>query len=183
MNQPSSTLRDARRWTLRALTWTAIALSAWFLWPVRFGGDTSIVVVQGKSMIPTYYTGDLVVARRQDHYAIGEIVVFKVARPGSDHRAALVVHRLINVGPDGRITTRGDNRAAPDAFNLTTADIVGRAVTRVRYGGLLLFLLSRWWMLAILSGLITVAYLWPQVPAPASANKEDHHRLTASVES
>ncbi len=149
---------ELRREILRILIAGTVVLCVWWIWPTRFGGDSTVVVVHGTSMQPTYANGDLVVAHRQDHYAPGEIVVFRVAVPGG-HR--LVVHRLLAVDPDGHITTRGDNRDSADGFDVTTADIVGRAAVRIPMGGLILAMLSRWWFLAIVTGAVVTFYLLP----------------------
>src|SRR3954451_18062110 len=111
-----SRARSALRPIGSAVLIAVLATAAWFLWPARFGGGTSMVVVQGHSMEPTLHTGDLLVVREQDHYRPGDIIVFKVVSPVAGPR--LVIHRLLATDPDGRITTRGDNRASPDNFNL-----------------------------------------------------------------
>ncbi|HEX2783680.1 MAG TPA: signal peptidase I [Ilumatobacteraceae bacterium] len=162
MNERSEAMLgpELRREILRILIAGAVVLCVWWIWPTRFGGETTVVVVQGTSMQPTFASGDLIVAHRLDHYSPGEIVVFRVDVPGAGHR--LVVHRLLGIDPDGHITTRGDNRTSADGFDLTTNDIVGRAVLRVPKGALILRLLSRWWILAIVTGMITTAYLMPR---------------------
>lgn len=139
----------------------------WWLWPARLGGDTTIVIVEGHSMEPTYHPGDLIIARHEDRYDPGDVVVFQIPIPGRSRRA-LVIHRLLQVGDDGRITTQGDNRANPDEFQLTVNDIVGRADLRIREGGTILLFGSRWWILAILSGVLVTVALWP--PRPSNPN-------------
>ena len=132
-----------RRWVtiIRRLAGIgALALAVWtlwWLWPVPLGGQTTMIVVQGHSMEPTYQNGDLIVTRRQSHYEPGDIVVFKVEQPGSS-RLALVVHRLLGIDGNGHITTQGDNRERPDGFTLGTDDIVGSAGLRVPHGGTIL---------------------------------------------
>lgn len=149
---------ELRREIIRILVAGVVVLCVWWIWPTRFGGESTVVVVHGTSMQPTYANGDVVVAHRQDHYAPGEIIVFRVAVPGG-HR--LVVHRLLAVNPDGHITTRGDNRDTADGFDVTTSDIVGRALVRIPMGGLILGMLSRWWFLAIATGAVVTFCLLP----------------------
>ena len=51
----------------RVLSWvifTAIAfVVAYFTWPTSLGGCTTLTIVSGHSMEPTYYTNDIVVSR------------------------------------------------------------------------------------------------------------------------
>jgi signal peptidase len=147
------------------LIWTTVGLCAWWLWPSRFGGDTTPLVVDGNSMKPTYSSGDLIIAHADDHYQPGEIIVFRIKPPGNHSPDHLIVHRLIAIAPDGRITTQGDNRAVADGFVVTTHDIVGRARLRIPDGGTILHLLSRWWILGAVAGAITTLSLWPAAPA------------------
>ena len=175
--------RTVRRWLPRILIWTAVVWCAWLVWPSRFGGGTTMVVVDGNSMVPTYANGDLIVARSDDGYRPGDIVVFKIELPGELHHQALIVHRLIAIDPDGRLTTQGDNRRVADGFSLTTSNIVGRAVLRLPKGGTILRLLSRWWILGFFAGAIAVVHLWPK-PATETASPGIHKEqdVTKSAE-
>jgi signal peptidase len=135
------------------------AVLLWWLWPQRLGGATTVVVVVGHSMEPTYHTGDVVIARRSDSYRPGDIVAVRVATPSGDTR--LIIHRLMEVRPDHHIVTQGDNRSLPDSFDFTTDAIAGKASLMVPKGGMILWLLSRWWMLAMAAGLLATTMLWP----------------------
>ena len=161
----------ARRVLPSVLIWTTVGLCALWLWPSRFGGDTTPLVVDGNSMKPTYSSGDLIIAHADDHYQPGEIIVFKIKPPGNHARDHLIVHRLISIAPDGRITTQGDNRGVADGFVVTTDDIVGRARLRIPDGGTILPLLSRWWILGAVAGVIATMSLWP--PAPSEVDSAD----------
>lgn len=155
--------RRVRRALPSVLIWTTVGLCAWWLWPSRFGGDTTPLVVEGNSMKPTYSSGDLIIAHVADHYLPGQIIVFKIKRPGNHARDHLIVHRLVSIAPDGRITTQGDNRDNADGLAVTTNDIVGRARLRIPDGGTILHLLSRWWILGVVAGVIVTNSLWPTV--------------------
>lgn len=151
--------RPTPRILFRGLCWVTAALMLCMLWPTRLGGATTVLVVQGNSMYPTLANGDLVLARSQDRYHSGQIVVFDVQFPGSSSRLR-VMHRILAIAADGTVTTRGDNRATSDEFGTTTDDIIGEAVATVPRGGTVLWFMSRWWTLAAASGLITVMSLW-----------------------
>ena len=48
----------------------------WFLWPTSLGGCTTLTIVSGHSMEPTYYTGDLVVSRCGD-VGVGDVITYR----------------------------------------------------------------------------------------------------------
>src|SRR3954454_4090308 len=171
-----SRARSALRGIGSAVLIAVLATAAWFLWPARFGGATTMVVVQGHSMDPTLHTGDLLIVREQDHYRPGDIVAFKLVSPAGGTR--MIIHRLVAIHADGHITTRGDNRASPDNFNLLTTAIAGRADVMVPRGGSLLYLLSRWWTLALVTGLMVTLMLWPSGTGPPRCISEQVSRLT-----
>ena len=77
-----------RRRIITLATCGVIAL-AWFVWlrPVNLGGDVSYVMVQGKSMEPTFHDGDLVIARRGGTYHRGDVVAFRVGGRFNDPRS------------------------------------------------------------------------------------------------
>jgi signal peptidase I len=80
---------------------TVVAHVAWF--PVH------LVVVNGGSMEPTLYTGDilLAVSAKLRGFGVGDIVVW-CSGPGF-----CVVHRVVGL-EGGRVVTKGDNNPAPD---------------------------------------------------------------------
>lgn len=145
-----------------------VVLTLLYLWPARLGGSASLVIVRGDSMLPTYRNGDLVIARAGGAYDAGDVVVYRVPRGVGE--GDLIIHRLREVAPDGSIVLRGDNRETDDAFGATSDDIVGSARWRIPAGGLVLFVLSRWWVLALVAGSVVTILLWP---AGERANEND----------
>jgi signal peptidase len=164
------TRSPARRIAASAGTALIVALAI-FLWPTRLGGSSSLVIVQGDSMSPTYRSGDLLTTRTEPHYEPGDVVVYRIPR-GQAGGGDLVVHRLVAVEADGTLVTRGDNRAFPDNFGATTHDIVGSVRHRIPGGGLGLLAVSRWWTLAIVAGAIATVSLWP-----AAVGSDDPDRV------
>ncbi len=157
----SSTLRQLARMTM----WLSACAVVFLLWPARFGGSATILIVQGNSMQPALGNGDLVVARSRDTYHAGDIVVFDVNRPGVAS-SARVMHRIMSIAADGTIITQGDNRATADEFGTTTSDIVGEAQLTIPNGGTILWVLSRWWTLAGVAGVLTIlALLGTETPS------------------
>ena len=91
----------------RLLTLGAMVLFVvWLLLfrPTYLGGPATYVIVNGKSMEPTFYTGDLAMVRQQDSYAVGDIVAFEV-ESSEGYRVAdggIVIHRIISgSAPEG----------------------------------------------------------------------------------
>lgn len=164
MRSPRGPLRARRaaRWVARAV---GVAVLVW-LWPASLGGRASFAVVHGHSMEPRFHSGDLVIAQRQADYAVGDIVVFRARFTTGGAVAGLVVHRIVEIRADGTIVTQGDHRATADHFPLQEADVVGRVRARVPRASTLLWLLSRWWVLAPMTGLVTALTLWPQHQRP-----------------
>lgn len=143
--------------TARVLAGFAIAMFALYLWPARYGGSTSMIIVRGHSMEPTMHTGDIVVVRGVGHYAPGQIVVFRVPdnEPGA---GAMIVHRLVAHQLNGTSVFKGDNNRGPDSFHPRDVDIVGRRVFLVPVlGQALLRATNPLWM-AIAVGVFTAIW-------------------------
>jgi signal peptidase I len=103
----------------------ALAGLIWmFVWPTYLGGGTSYVVVSGPSMEPVYESGDLVVAREQAAYTVGDIVVFRTENGD-------VIHRIIGGDAATGFVTQGDNNPEPDTWTPTEDEVVGEAWLRL----------------------------------------------------
>ncbi|MFC0713802.1 signal peptidase I [Cellulomonas biazotea] len=113
--RPRARRRRLVAWVPAALV---LALAA-FLWPTTWGGGTTLVVVAGHSMEPTYASGDLVVARTGTPQ-VDDVVVY---RP--DGVDGYVVHRVVGGDAQGGWTTRGDNNGWDDVWHPTADDVVG----------------------------------------------------------
>ena len=96
------------------------ALSVWE--PVR---------VAGLSMSPALRPGDLVIVRKNARPREGSIVLVRTAGHGA------VLHRVVGIGPDGSVTTRGDANAVNDSEKVRRPDIAGVVVRVVPAGKLL----------------------------------------------
>ena len=131
------------------------------VWPQQYGGVTTVTVVSGQSMEPTYHSGDLLLTRRHT-YQVGEVVVYEVPadQPGAGHR---VVHRLI--GGDGRTgwRTQGDNNSTPDIWTPRDSDVIGCVFLHVPKVGLLIMQLRNPLTWAVVGALVVGRILWPTV--------------------
>jgi signal peptidase I len=135
------------------------------LWPQRFGGKSELLVVHGDSMEPTFGNGDIVFVRSRESYHVGDSVVFRI--PSGPAHGMRVVHRITAIDAmTGSLTTRGDNRLTDDHFGITVDDVDGRVVLHVPWAGQVLFVMSRWWFLAPVLGVLAALVLWPRRVAP-----------------
>jgi signal peptidase I len=113
--------RARRRGRRLALVISLLAVAgAWWitLAPRSVGGPGTYVVVSGKSMLPLLHTGDLVIAREQSHYHLGEVVVVTI--DGGE-----VIHRLWAGNAKAGWTTKGINKLTPDLWTIPNKDVLG----------------------------------------------------------
>ena len=137
-----------------------VLLVVWFLWPVNFGGTARFIMVQGKSMEPTFHLGDAVIVKTLDDPQVGDIVVFRIPK-GEPGEGGFVVHRLYEIRPDGTFVTKGDNRRVPDPFHVTAADIMGTPAWTLPQVGRGIMALSNPFVLGGAIGLIAFIVIMP----------------------
>src|SRR5262245_6994134 len=104
----------------------AAVLTFWVLAlrPQTLGGPAAYLVVRGDSMLPTYETGDLLVLRRVEGYAVGDVVAYRVPA-GELGEGHVVVHRIVGGDPASGWVMEGDNNPAPDPWMPRDAEVVG----------------------------------------------------------
>jgi signal peptidase I len=132
-----------------------VAVAFWFLGPAALGGPASYVIVDGTSMDPTYANGDLVIARVQDAYAIGDVITYD-APVDVDFP---VIHRIIEVTDNGFIT-QGDNRDEPDGWVVAPDSIHGASWLHIPRGGAIVaFLRQPAAIISLVSAWLVFAWL------------------------
>jgi signal peptidase I len=93
----------------------------WFTFaPVQFGGQASYIMIAGASMEPSLHYGDLVVAREELPYEVGEVVTYRHPTIGP------VIHRIIDRTGD-TYTFKGDNNDWVDSYEPTSAELIGKS--------------------------------------------------------
>ncbi|HMO58191.1 MAG TPA: signal peptidase I [Roseiflexaceae bacterium] len=103
--------------------------------PIQVGGKSIYVVVNGNSMEPLYYRGDLVIVEAASDFRVGEIVTYQHPDIG------MVIHRIIGRTPDGRWIFQGDNNNFIDPYEPSTDELLGRSVLHIpRAGAALMFI-------------------------------------------
>ncbi|MBV8256802.1 MAG: signal peptidase I [Actinobacteria bacterium] len=158
-------MRSSPRWKLvRNVASTVLVLAVvagWFHWfmPQKLGGRASWVLVSGKSMLPVYKTGDLVLVERESAYHVGQVIAYKV--PKGDPMAGLqVIHRIVGGDAVHGFVTQGDNRTAPDVWRPHPQDIVGAKFLRIPYGVLAINTLRSPLMLGLLAACFVFVYVF-----------------------
>lgn len=141
----------------------------WLLWPARFGGSTTFVVVSGSSMEPTFHTGDLLVVR-EGVPRVGDVVAFRI--PGRDGQ---IVHRVIDRRADGTLLVQGDNRESPDMPMPTDADVIGVSSLLVPRGAIWVRLLTSPLVLGVGVGSWVLA-------SGVHRHRRDHARVLRQVQ-
>lgn len=106
---------------------TVIAgIVAYFTWPSSLGGCTTLTIVNGHSMEPTYHTDDIVVSRCGAPQ-VGDVAVYATEGTGW----ARIVHRVIGGDGESGWEFQGDNNDWVDDFHPTDDEIVGVVVLHV----------------------------------------------------
>lgn len=138
-----------------AVFWLLVAASAVLLWPTSLGGCATLTVVSGHSMEPTYYTGDLVVARCGTP-AVGDIVVYQPPELGGR-----IIHRLVGGTSDGW-EVRGDNNDWVDPFTPTDTDVLGVARLHIPKLGMFATVFATPYVWVSLIVIALAVLIWPR---------------------
>ena len=127
-------MRTFRRAVSVALLSALVVVWAFTLRPQAIGGPAVFVAVRGSSMLPAYQNGDLVVVESASHYAIGEVVAYRVPQ-GQIGAGKVVIHRIVGGNPDDGFVMQGDHNTAPDPWSPRQRDLVGLATFRLSNAG------------------------------------------------
>ena len=154
---------------LTSLAWMAVAVGiGWFLWPTSLGGCTTLTIVSGQSMEPTYYTGDLVVSRCGEP-EVGDVVVYNPPAVGG----ARVIHRIVGGDETQGWLIQGDNNDFLDPWQPTNERILGSAVLHLPHVGKVAAILVSplTWISLLIVALAVV--VWPGRAKDADDDTED----------
>ena len=119
----------SRTWTQLTAA-TLLALGFFLLAPSALGGRATWVSTFGISMRPMIHAGDLVIARPQSSYHLGDIVAYHSPTLGG----TVVLHRIVAQGPQG-FTTKGDNNHWTDPDHPQGPEILGALWLHIPQGG------------------------------------------------
>lgn len=101
---------------------------------VALGASLTFTVVASGSMAPTLSAGDVVLLRETPASGVRPGQVLAVRDPA--RAGTVLLHRLVDVDPDGGLRTRGDANAAEDSTPVRPSAVIGVAVLHVPTLGL-----------------------------------------------
>lgn len=112
--------RKQKRRHLFELLATLSVVALWWvtLAPQTIGGPLTYAVVSGTSMEPDFYSGDLIVAKAQDDYQVGDSVVYTIY-------GGYIVHQIIAETEAG-FETQGVNNDTPDSWIVPKENVLGK---------------------------------------------------------
>lgn len=145
-----------------SVIWTVGALVlGWLIWPSSLGGCTTLTIVSGRSMEPTYYTGDLVVTRCGP-VELGDVIVYNPPDVGG----ARVIHRIVDGNATDGWLVQGDNNGFLDPWKPTQEQILGSPVLHVPgLGTVASILLSPLTWISLLVVALAIV-IWPGKDVP-----------------
>lgn len=152
-----------------------VAGLVYFFWPTTLGGCSTLTIVAGHSMEPTYFTGDLVWSRC-GVAAVGDVVVY--TPPETD--GARVIHRITGGDAVAGWVIQGDNNDFVDPWTPDSTHVVGVARAHVPNLGTAVYALANpyiWVSLLLIAGAI---YLWPRVRDAEPDAVDDAETATGS---
>jgi signal peptidase len=152
------------------LLYAAFAVAAFVLWPTNLGGCTTLTIVSGHSMEPTFQTGDLVVTRCAAP-DVGDVVVYQPHELDGQR----IIHRVIG-GDAAGWQIQGDNNDWVDPFAPTNDEVLGVEWFAVPKVGLAVQAITSPWIWASLILLAVAILVWPRAD-----EDEDDEDVDATV--
>lgn len=143
-----------------------IAALVYFFWPTSLGGCSTLTIVSGHSMEPTYLTGDLVWSRCGEA-AVGDVVVYTPPDTGG----ARVIHRIIGGNAVDGWYLQGDNNTFIDPWTPDASLVVGVATAHIPRVGRAVYIVANPYIWGSLLLIATAIYLWPRPDAEADGDE------------
>lgn len=154
---PDALPRRVWRAAVSGAFWVGVAMLVWLLWPTSLGGCTTLTIVSGRSMEPTYVTGDLVVARCGQP-AVGDVVVYAPSEVGGGR----IIHRLVGGDGENGWQVQGDNNSWVDPYVPTDDDVLGIARVHVPKLGMFATILATPYVWVSLIVIALAILVWPR---------------------
>jgi signal peptidase len=163
-------MRILRRAVSVGLLGLLVAVWAFTLRPQAIGGPAVFVAVRGSSMLPAYRSGDLVVVEAAAHYAVGEVVAYRVPQ-GQVGAGKVVIHRIVGGTAENGFVMQGDHNTAPDPWSPRQRDMVGLATLRLPNAGGVISLVRQPVILAGLAAALMVTFVLARPTPPRRPGK------------
>jgi signal peptidase len=151
-----------------AAPWAILLGLFWLVLPIQLGGDTGFTVVSGRSMEPTYHTGDMIITKRASSYRPGDVVVYTI--PHGVGAGRDIVHRIKQRMPDGMWMLQGDNNRSGDPWLISDRHIQGRLWLMIPQGARIVNFFRSVAALALAIGVLVAWVFWP-----GAEPREDGH--------
>ncbi|MGV8977931.1 MAG: signal peptidase I [Cellulomonas sp.] len=154
-------------------------VAAFLLWPTSLGGCTTLTIVSGHSMEPTYYTGDLVIARCGTA-SVGDVIVYQP----KDLGGARIIHRIVSGDATTGWTMKGDNNPSADPFNPGSSEVLGVAKVYLPKVGLIARGLTSPFVWGSFILIAIGLFVWPRAEESddAAVEARDDDETPASVD-
>jgi len=124
-----------------------VMIAVWLTFaPTQVGGMASYIVVIGNSMEPRFHIGDLVVARKEPVYQIGDAIVYR-----NMGLKSFVFHRIISQEL-GQYTLQGDNNSWVDTYQPYHEEVLGKLWLHFPRGGRLIQWVRSPFVMALIAG-------------------------------
>ncbi len=142
---------------------------------IATGTDVPLAIVEGNSMIPTFYDGDIifVVGVKPSDLQVGDVVIYRA-------NDKLIVHRVIDIIIyNGKyfFKTKGDNNLVPDPGLVPEDRVVGRVVGVLlpRVGAVFKLIMPYKYVIVSLLIILAIAIaLWPSKKSEEKKNHQEH---------
>lgn len=139
-----------------------------------------LATVMSGSMAPTIDTGDVVVLKRLDRAPRrGDVIALSVPDEARSRFGypPKVVHRIVGIGGDGRITTKGDARERPDPFTVPSSAVRSHVVLTLPAAGRIFAFLVSPLGLIWLAGGVVLLFALPLIERQRDARGAEQERL------
>ncbi|MDP2964556.1 MAG: signal peptidase I [Pelolinea sp.] len=141
-------MKSYKAW-LETITLLVLLICLWILFaPIQLGGQAAYLLIQGNSMEPLFYKGDLVIIRKSSQYQVGDIVGYR-----NEDLRNFVFHRIIGQELD-RFILKGDNNSWDDSYQPTSSDVIGIFWIHLPQAGKVMEWIRQPIILALATGLI-----------------------------
>jgi signal peptidase I len=156
--------------TLSSLLFTLIFFLAFA--PTQLGGAVTNVIVDGNSMEPGFFLGDLVLVRTEPVYRVGDAVIYQDPNMGS-----FVFHRIIGTELD-RFVLQGDNNSWLDSYRPAQDEIAGKLWIHIPKLGKAIEWARVPINMSLTAGLMGVVLMFDMFKKPSQRKKEKQAPLS-----
>ena len=136
-----------------------------------------LIYATGSSMEPAIHDGSLTcINMNEKDFQVGDVVAYR------DFMEERVLHRIIEIDPDGLYVIKGDANEAADFFHVRPNQIEGKLVFAVPYLGYCI-IHFKWLYCAVLVIVTVITFIqWKREPAGDLEGRNDNQKDTAAGE-